>query len=63
LETLNQRQVQKQITVRSVQYEYVHVAPNGGMSSVSLTLTLKLECTGLAPDVSFAIALPQLLRR
>ena len=63
LEALKQRQVQKQTIVRSVQYEFVPADQNGGMSSVSLTLTLKLECTGQLPAAFSATALQQLLHR
>lgn len=41
--TLNPLKVEKQTIVRSVRLEYVHVDPSGGMSNVSLTMTLKLE--------------------
>lgn len=44
----------KQTTVHSVRLEYVHVDLNGGMSNVSLTMTLKLEYTSRTQGASLA---------
>ena len=52
--TLNPPRVKKQTTVHSVRLEYVHVDLNGGMSNVSLTMTLKLEDTSRTQGASLA---------
>jgi len=52
--TLNPPRVKKQTTVHSVRLEYVHVDLNGGMSNVSLTMTLKLEYTSRTQGASLA---------
>jgi hypothetical protein len=59
--TLNPQSVKKQTIVRSVQLKYVHVDPNGGTLSASLTMTLKLEYTSQTQLASVVAALPQLL--
>ena len=63
LQTLSPHQEQKRTIVRSVQYGYVPADQNGGTSKLSLTMTLKLECTGLTPDAFYAIVLQQLLHQ
>ena len=52
--TLNPPRVKKQTTVHSDRVEYVHVDLNGGMSNVSLTMTLKLEYTSRTQGASLA---------
>ena len=59
LQTLNPQKVAKQTIVRLVRLEYVHADPNGGTSSVSLTMTLKLEYTSPMLPAYPAVALQQ----